>query len=116
MSSFLILASYLPKTWATLVKDPKNRLEVAIPIVDNLGGKIVCAFLAFGEYDSVAIVDMPDDITAASLSMALSASGAFKSVKTTRLLDWKDAVEAMKKAKKVLFNLPNDAPIFLKRV
>jgi uncharacterized protein with GYD domain len=116
MKSFLILASYQAKTWATLVKEPKNRLEVANPIIDNLGGKIVCAYLTFGEHDSVAIVDMPDDVTAASLSMALLASGAFKTVKTIPVLNWKDAVEAMKQAKKVLFELPNEDPLFLKRI
>jgi uncharacterized protein with GYD domain len=116
MKTFLILANYQSKTWATLVKEPKNRLEVAIPIVKNLGGKIVSAYLAFGEYDSVAIVDLPDDITAASLSMALSASGAFKSVKTTLMLNWEEGVKAMKKAKKVLFELPSEDPLFLKRV
>jgi len=116
MKAFLILASYNSQTWAALVKEPKNRLEVANPIIDNLGGKIVCAYLTFGDYDSVAIVDMPDDVTAAALSMALLASTAFKSVKTTPILSWKDAVEAMKQAKKVLFELPNEDPLFLKRV
>jgi uncharacterized protein with GYD domain len=116
MNTVLILASYQPKTWATLVKEPKNRLEVANPIIENLGGKIQCAYLSFGDYDSVAIVDMPDNITAASLSMALSASGAFKTVKTTPLLSWEDAVKAMKQAKTVLYELPSDDPLFLKRV
>jgi uncharacterized protein with GYD domain len=115
MNSFLILASYQPKTWTTLVKEPKNRLEVAIPIIENLGGKIQCAYLSFGDYDSVAIVDMPNNITAASLSMALYATGAFKTVKTTPVLSWKDAVEAMKQAKEVLYQLPNEDPLFLKR-
>ena len=117
MKSFLILASYNSQTWAArAVKEPKNRLEVANPIIDNLCGKIVCAYLAFGDYDSVAIVDMPDDVTAAALSMALLASSAFKSVKTMPILSWKDAVAAMKQAKNVLFELPNEDPLFLKRV
>ena len=116
MKSFLILTSYTSQTWAALVKEPKNQFEVANPIIDNLGGKIVCAYLAFGDYDSIAVVEMPDDVTAASLSMALLASTAFKSVKTTHILSWKDAVESMKQAKKVLFELPNEDPLFLKRV
>ena len=116
MKSFLILASYQPKTWSALVRNPKNRLEVANPLIENLGGKIVCAYLAFGEYDSVAVVELPDNFTAASLSMALLATGAFKTIKTTPILSWKEAVKAMKQAKKVLFELPNEDPQFLKRV
>ena len=64
----------------------------------------------------MTIVDMPDDVTAAALSMALLASSAFKSVKTMPILSWKDAVVAVKQAKKVLFKLPNEDPSFLKRV
>jgi glutamate mutase epsilon subunit len=64
----------------------------------------------------MTIVDMPDDVTAAALFMALLASSAFKSVKTMPILSWKDAVAAVKQAKKVLFKLPNEDPSFLKRV
>jgi Mg2+/Co2+ transporter CorB len=41
MKTFLVLASYQPKTWATLVKEPKNRLDVANPIIKTLVEKLL---------------------------------------------------------------------------
>lgn len=72
--------------------------------------------MTFGDYDSMAILEMPENVTAASLSMALLASGVFKAIKTTPLLTWEEGVKAMKKAKKVLYQLPSDDPVFFDRV
>lgn len=116
VSYYLIQASYKSKIWAALVKEPKSRLDFASPLIENLGGKIECAYIAFGDYDSMAIVRMPEKIGAASLSMALLASGAYKSVKTTPLIKWNDGIKAMSEAKKALINLPNEDTVFLKRI
>ena len=116
VSYYLVQASYKSKTWAALVKEPKSRLDFASPLIENLGGKIECAYITFGDYDSMAIVRMPEKIGAASLSMALLASGAYKSVKTTPLIKWNDGIKAMSEAKKALINLPNEDTVFLKRI
>jgi hypothetical protein len=58
---------------------------------------------------------MPDDISTASLSMALLASGVFESIKTTPLMTWEDGVEAMKKAKKAAYYPPNEGSVYLDR-
>ena len=71
--------------------------------------------MAFGDYDSIAILQMPDNIAAASLSMALMASGVFKKIKTSSLITWDDGVEAMKKAKKVAYQPPVDKLEYLNR-
>ena len=71
--------------------------------------------MAVGDYDSIAILKMADNISAASLSMALMASGVFKTIKTTPLMTWEDGVEAMKKAKKVAYNPPSEGSVYLDR-
>jgi uncharacterized protein with GYD domain len=116
MSHYLIQGSYKAKTWVALVKEPKNRLDIAGPIIENLGGKIECAYITFGEYDFIAIVRIPEKIKAASLSMSLLASGAFKTVKTNLLLTWNDGIKAMGEAKKALYQLKNEDSVFLKRI
>ncbi len=52
----------------------------------------------FGEYDVVAILQVPDHVSVAAFSMAVSAGGAVKSFKTTPLMSLEEGVEAMKKA------------------
>ena len=58
---------------------------------------------------------MPDDISAASLSMALLASGFFKSLNTTPLMSWEDGVESMKKANKAAYHPPSESSLYLDR-
>ena len=90
-------------------------MEIAGPIVKNLRGIIECVYLSFGEYDSMAILEMPDDLSAASLSMALLASGVFKSIDTTPLKAREDGVEAMKKATKAAYYPPSDGSVYVDR-
>jgi len=115
MPKYLVQVEYQTKAWTALVRNPQDRLEIAGPVVTNLGGIIECAYLSFGDYDSIAVIQMPDNISAASLSMALLASGVFKTIKTTPLMTWEDGVEAMKKAKKVAYQPPNDSSVYLDR-
>jgi uncharacterized protein with GYD domain len=56
--------------------------------------------MAFGDYDLVMIVEMPNNVNAAALSLAAAAGGSLKSVKTTPLLTIAQAMSAMKKAGK----------------
>jgi uncharacterized protein with GYD domain len=72
-----------------------------IPVVFGkikLGGAITHGWFAFGEYDLIAIVDMPGNVEAAAFSLAASAGGAVRAIKTTPLLSTAEGVEAMKKA------------------
>lgn len=99
MPYYLLEAAYTPEAWATMVKAPQNRLEKVRPAIEKLGGTIECGFLAFGEYDVVLIVKMPDNVSAAAFSLAVSAGGACKAVKTTPLMTGEEGVQAMRKAK-----------------
>jgi uncharacterized protein with GYD domain len=66
--------------------------------VERMGGTLDGFWFAFGEFDVVAIITMPDNVSAAALSMAVAAAGAFKSGKTTPLLTNTEGLEAMKRA------------------
>jgi uncharacterized protein with GYD domain len=98
MPQYLVQAAYTPEAWAAMVKTPQNRLEAVRPVVQKLGGKIEGGWLSFGEYDVVVICELPNNVSAAALSMAASAGGAVKAVKTTPLMSIDEAMEAMRKA------------------
>jgi len=84
--SYLIQVAYTPDAWAAMVNQPQNRIEAVRPVVEKLGGKFEHAWLAFGEYDIVAVVELPGNTDAAAFSMAVAAGGAVKAFKTTPLL------------------------------
>jgi len=98
MAYYLLQAAYTPEAWAALVKNPQNRVEAVRPAVEKLGGSIESAWLAFGEYDAVVIFQMPDNVSAAALSMAISAGGSCKAIQTTPLMTIEEGIEAMRKA------------------
>ena len=98
MAHYLLQISYLPDAWTALVRNPQDRSEAVRKPIENLGGRIERIWLAFGEDDVVGIIDMPDNVAAAAISIAFSAGGACKSVKTTPLLSIQEGMEAMKKA------------------
>jgi uncharacterized protein with GYD domain len=54
--------------------------------LNGLEEKIENAYLSFGEYDVVGMIQMPDNTDAAALSMALMAGGAVENVWTTPLI------------------------------
>ena len=55
-------------------------------------------FFAFGDYDIVAIGEMPDNASMAAMSMAVSGAGTTSTFKTTVLLSMDEAIAAMEKA------------------
>jgi uncharacterized protein with GYD domain len=98
MPKYLIQVGYTPEGWARLAKNPQNRLEAVRPAVERAGGKIESAYFSFGDHDIVVIADMPDNVSAAGVSIAFAAGGVCRSVKTTPLLAPEEGVEAMRRA------------------
>lgn len=98
MATYLLQLSYTPAAWAALVSNPQDRLEAVRGPIEKLGGKLVHGWLAFGEDDAVCILEMPDNVAAAAISIAFNAGGAVKSVRTTPLLSFQEGIAAMNEA------------------
>jgi uncharacterized protein with GYD domain len=96
MPSYLLQVAYSADAVAAMIKKPQNRGEAVRKPVEKLGGTINGFWLSFGDYDVVAIIEMPDNVSAAAFALAAAGGGACKSVKTTPLLSAEDGMEAMK--------------------
>ncbi len=98
MPSYLVQASYSTDALRLLIKRPEDRTDVVRKAVEKLGGKLVGLWLSFGDQDVVAIIEMPNNVSAAGLALAIGAGGALKSTKTTPLLTIDEGLAALKKA------------------
>ncbi len=98
MPHYLVQVGYNTSGLAGLVKEPQDRIEKVTPAIEGLGGRVECAYYAFGEHDIVLICEMPDNATAAAFALAVGAGGTVGSYKTTVLLTPEEAVQAMTKA------------------
>jgi uncharacterized protein with GYD domain len=98
MPLFLSQVAYNEEGWKALVSNPQNRSDVVRAVVEKLGGRLVNAYFAFGDYDFVLISELPDNVSAAALAIAAAAGGAVKSIKTTPLMEAVEGLEALRKA------------------
>jgi uncharacterized protein with GYD domain len=95
---YLLQLAYTTDAWGAQVKNPQDRVEIVRPLLERLGGSFESVYFGFGEYDIVAIMDMPDNVSAAAMSMVVSAGGAAKAIKTTPLMTVEEGIQAMRKA------------------
>ncbi len=98
MPSYMLQVSYSAEALASMIKRPQNRGEAVRKPIEKLGGKINSFWFTFGDYDIVAIIEMPNNVSAAAFALAVGAGGACKNVKTTPLLSAEEGISAMKKA------------------
>ncbi len=107
MAHYMVEAAYTPDAWGGLVKKPQDRAEALRPVIEGLGGKLVSFYMSFGEYDALVIAEMPDNVSAAAVSIAASAGGAVKAIKTTPLMTVREGMEAMRKASQAGYRPPS---------
>lgn len=87
MQKYLWLVSYTTDgTKGLLHEGGTSRREIVTKLISDLGGKIDAFYYAFGETDVVVIAEVPDEATAAAVSLVVGASGAAH-INTTVLLD-----------------------------
>jgi len=106
MPLYMYQASFTAKSMADQLKTPQDPVEVIRPALEELGATIVVAAFPFGEYDVVVVYEAPDDMTAASVSMAIAAAGEVRSGKTTRLLSGHEWLESLRKRRVVNVRRP----------
>lgn len=106
MPRYLVQASYTAAASAAFVANPQDRTAGVKAVVEKLGGTFESMDYCMGEYDLVAISVLPDDETAAALSLAVTAAGHLRSYKTTRLLSPQEFLSAQKKAHGLSYQAP----------
>ncbi|HKB17394.1 MAG TPA: GYD domain-containing protein [Candidatus Dormibacteraeota bacterium] len=98
MAKYLIRGSYTVDGVKGVLKDGgTGRRKAVADAVQALGGKLEAFYFALGEDDVVAIVEGPDNVTAATFSMRVASSGTVRA-STTVLLTPEEIDQAAKKA------------------
>jgi uncharacterized protein with GYD domain len=98
MPLYLSRFSYTPEAWAKLLKEPEDRRETLRPLMEAAGGKLHGMWYAFGDHDGYALAEAPDNTAIASVVLALTGSGKFRSLSTTVLLSVEETLDALGRA------------------
>ena len=97
MPKYLVQASYTIEGAKGLLKDGGTKRRATVEaLMKELGGKVEAFYFAFGDTDAFIIIDGPDNITAAAISLTINASGAVNT-RTTPLLTPEEIDQATKK-------------------
>ena len=86
MGKYLVEANYSPEGLAGVLADGgSSRVAAVSAAVEGLGGSVESFYFAFGASDAYVVIDVPDNTSAAGLSLAVGATGK-ASTKVTVLL------------------------------
>lgn len=101
MGKYAVMGGYTAETWARFVQNPGDRAAAVRKAVEAVGGKLDNIWWSFGEDDYLVIVDAPDDVTAAAVSVAVGSSGALRNLRTIKLITADELQKVLAKAKTV---------------
>ena len=98
MAKYLVEAPYTAEGAKGLAREGgTGRRAAAAKAVEGLGGKVESFYYAFGDVDAYVIFDVPDNVSAAALSLAVGQSGGINT-KTVVLITPEEMDQAGKKA------------------
>jgi uncharacterized protein with GYD domain len=98
MAKYMLKASYTVEGTKGLMKSGGSARRAAVKkTIEGIGGKLECFYYMFGDADAFAIVDVPDVVSIAAVSLAINAS-AGAHVSTTVLLTPEEIDAAAKKS------------------
>lgn len=108
MPLYMTQFSYTPEAWAALIENPEDRSAILGRLVESFGGRLVSFYYCRGEYDGVAIMEAPDDITGNAIAFAALSAGHLKATKTTELFEAEDIMEALRRAGTATYRGPGE--------
>jgi uncharacterized protein with GYD domain len=103
---YLSKFSYTAETWAKLIANPEDRRAAAQSYIESVGGKLHGFWYGFGTYDGYTLWEAPDNVSMATVALALSAGGAISSLDTAVLLTVEETLDALRRAGQVHYRAP----------
>jgi uncharacterized protein with GYD domain len=108
MSTYLYHLVQTPATLAKLIAAPEDRRATVEPIFKGLGGSVLGFWYGVGGADVYVLGELPDDVVSTSLGAKVSASGAFSSVSTTKLLSVEQMLTALGTSAATTYRAPGE--------
>ena len=106
MPLYLGRFTYTTDSVKAMLANPHDRAKAAEAAAESLGTKLLGFWWALGEFDGVFLLEAPDNMTAAALSMLVGGSGALARLETTPLLTMDEAQAALSKAAAASYRPP----------
>ena len=106
MAKYLALFGFTGDTVRRFVANPSDRALVTRRLMESVGGSLECYYWMLGQYDGMAIVEMPDSRTSAAAILAIVSSAAFTHFETHELLAANDLPAIADAARQIVYKPP----------
>jgi uncharacterized protein with GYD domain len=104
---YLLEARYSHEGLHGLIHDKASGRAAAVKkAIESVGGKMENIYYAFGDHDVIVVLDLPDNVSAASLGIKVGSTGMVQT-KTTPLLTVEEVDQAI--ARNVAYQAPGKA-------
>lgn len=107
MPHYLVQASYNNSAIQAFTQHPQDRVQVVRNMIEHFGGKLETFYFSMGDHDIVAIAELPNDVTATAMSLAVQTAGHLRHYATTKLLTEEEMMEAMTKSHGLHYPAPS---------
>lgn len=98
MTKYVLFFSYTAETWANMIRNPGDRAVAARAAFEPVGATMESMYFMLGARDGMVIFEASDAEVAAAVSIAVSSTGAFRSVQTHELIEPDRLVAVLGKA------------------
>lgn len=113
MTKYLVLFTFKGETLKAFLKKPSDRAAVVGEAAQSVGGRLESYYWMLGQYDGLAILDMPDSTAAARLAMTVSSTGAFTHLETHELFSADQVLHLLQGAEGVKYAAPGQSAEYL---
>ena len=113
MAKYVVLFTFKGETLKAFMKKPSDRAAVVGEAAQSVGGRLESYYWMLGQYDGLAILELPDTAAAARLSMTVSSTVAFTHLETHELFPADQVLQLLQGAQGVEYAAPGQSAEYL---
>jgi len=113
VTRYLVLFTFKGETLKSFMKRPSDRAAVVDEAAQSVGGRLESYYWMLGQYDGLAILDLPDSAAAARLALTVGSTGAFTHLETHELFSADQVLQLLKGAQDVEYAAPGQSADYL---
>ena len=113
MTKYLVLFTFKGETLKAFMKRPSDRAAAVGEAAQSVGGRLDSYYWMLGQYDGLAILDLPDSAAAARLALTVGSTGAFTHLETHELFSADQVLQLLKGAQDVEYAAPGQSADYL---
>lgn len=109
MPHYLYQGRYTPWAMKNLMMAPEDRAAAVTGTFEAAGGRLVAFYFALGEHDFFAVAELPDNLVAATVAIAVESSGRVTGCRVVPLFTSAEGMAAMRAAREISYSPPGAA-------